>query len=564
MGPALGAPTTTRVFRRTPGIAAALLLTVIAAARIVATYPVFSQTIDEPAQVAAGMEWLDGGAITCDVVHPPLGRVAVALGPFLSGARFSDARDDCEQGNGILYRDGNYVRNLAMARLGVLPFFILATLVVYCWTRSLFGDTAGVVAVLIFTMVPPILGHAAVATTDVPVAATSVAALFTFTRWLEQPNTRRSLVFGLTVGLAVLSKFSALVFLPAAGFALLACRWWILRRTEGAGRGSPRGKAAGVAAVAACLVIWTGYRFSFAPLASVPSPPYSTLETYTGRSGTLHDLSRFVVDSLPILAPALVRGVLKAEMRNIVGSRAYLLGEVREGGWWYFFWVVLAVKTPLALLILTGIGTVFLARQTKTHPDWRPVAPAVASLAILLVTTPARINYGVRHMLVVYPLLAIVAGFGAVALWNAATHRLAARGSITLLLGWLVVSSARAHPDYLAYFNEMAGSHPENVLVDSDLDWGQDLFRLAAALRAYKVDRLALAYYGSADLSRHGLPSFTRLGPRQPMTGWIAISLSSLKTAEPAGAFAWLEAYKPMALVGRSIRLYNVPRGAKP
>ena len=84
----------------------------------------------------------------------------------------------------------------------------------------------------------------------------------------------------------------------------------------------------------------------------------------------------------------------------------------------------------------------------------------------------------VRHILIVYPLFSIAAGFGAVSLWHHTAHRRWARSATVLLLGWLVVTSVRAHPDYLPYFNELAGSQPERILVDSDLDWGQDLLRL--------------------------------------------------------------------------------------
>jgi hypothetical protein len=130
------------------------------------------------------------------------------------------------------------------------------------------------------------------------------------------------------------------------------------------------------------------------------------------------------------------------------------------------------------------------------------------------------------------------------------------------LLVWQLGSSLAAHPDYLAYFNELAGKHPERILVDSDLDWGQDLLRLVEELRARHVERVAIAYNGSADLSRHGLPAFRPLVPHQPTTGWIAISEMRLKIGEgrpPYDEFAWLEAYEPVARVGRSIRLYYVP-----
>ena len=136
---------------------------------------------------------------------------------------------------------------------------------------------------------------------------------------------------------------------------------------------------------------------------------------------------------------------------------------------------------------------------------------------------------------------------------------------IILLLAWQLLSSVRAHPDYLAYFNEFAGSHPERILLDSDLDWGQDLLRLSTALQQKHIDQVSIAYAGSSklDLSKFGLPPFRVLLPNQPATGWIAISLLRLKVGEPGlpdDGFSWLEAYQPVALVGQSIRLYYVPQ----
>src|SRR5271156_3679937 len=130
-----------------------------------------------------------------------------------------------------------------------------------------------------------------------------------------------------------------------------------------------------------------------------------------------------------------------------------------------------------------------------------------------------------------------------------------------VLLSWHVIASLRIHPDYLAYFNEIAGQHPERILVVSDLDWGQDLLRLSAVLKEKRVEQVSIAYSGSADLSRFNLPSFRQLTPHQHTTGWIAISLITLKTGgilTPDDSFTWLEAYKPVCLVGHSIRLYYV------
>lgn len=550
----------------------ATLFAVIAAARIVSTYRVFSETSDEPTHLASGMEWLDRGTYTFDVMNPPLARVAVALGPFLAGLRLPDQNTPGDWGNEILYARGRYTRHLALARLGVLPFFLLAVFGVYAWTRRLAGSGAAVVSVLIFTTLPPILAHAGLATTDMPFTALLVGALFALTLWFERPTLLRSLALGAAAGLALLTKFSAVLFLLACGLAILGGRWLVYkyRAPTADVERRPRLAAAAVATLAACLLIWAGYRFAFSlqPLSPASSRPHLTIDRYLGSSGILHRIAYFADERVPVPAPGFFKGLRAAADLDVRGTNAYLLGKVRPGGWWYFFLVALAFKSPIPFLILGGLGVVVSILGVRKHPDWRPLAPPVAAAAILLVTMPARINLGLRHILPMYALLAIAAVLGATALWNAPRRRALGRAVVAILVTWQVVSSARIHPDYLAYFNELAGRHPERILVDSDLDWGQDVLRLSDALRARRVDELSIACFCSADLSQH-LPRYTPLVPYKPTTGWVAISLFDLEEGGwyqskpvPPDAYSWLEAYQPVALVGRSIRLYYIPTGA--
>jgi hypothetical protein len=127
---------------------------------------------------------------------------------------------------------------------------------------------------------------------------------------------------------------------------------------------------------------------------------------------------------------------------------------------------------------------------------------------------------------------------------------------ILVLLVWQLSTLWTAYPDYLPYFNE-AVPHPQRVLVDSDLDWGQDLRRLELRAAQLRIPQLSLAYRGTADLAREPLPPFVSLAARQPTTGWVAISALA-RTREPAD-YAWLDAYRPVERIGKSIDLYYIP-----
>lgn len=546
---------------------ALVLLAGIGAARIISTYRVFSQTTDEPAHLVTGMEWLERGTYTLEPLHPPLARIAVALGPYLSGLRLPGQENMWEEANEILFAHGQYLRNLSLARLGVLPFFLLATLLVWYWTQVRYGNGPALVAMLLFTTSPVVLAHAGLATTDMPLTATFTGALLAYINLLERPTYLRSAILGLAAGLATLSKFSALIFMPACGIALLVWRWLFVRGQSERIVVTDRfrwARSLTLTALTMFVVVWAGYRFSVNRVTDVAARPHLTIDHLFGSRGTLHNWAYSVAESRWVPAPAFFRGLAAVRQKEAHGHKSYLLGRIRQTGWWYFFLVALAVKTTVPFLVLIAIGIFYLGRCAWFERNWIAATPVVAAVALLLVCMPSRINIGVRHILPIYALFAIIGGVGACRFWRGARPKHAGIALILALFTWHLASSVRAHPDYLAYFNELAGPHPERILIDSDLDWGQDLLRLSAVLRQKHVEEVSIAYAGSPELDlRHfNLPPFRVLAPHHPSFGWIAISLLRLKTGGfgfPNDSFSWLEAYKPVCLVGRSIRLYYVP-----
>jgi hypothetical protein len=266
---------------------------------------------------------------------------------------------------------------------------------------------------------------------------------------------------------------------------------------------------------------------------------------------------------LPREAKDLLNGIIAVKAHNDSGHRSYLLGQVSLNGWWYFYLVTLAVKTPLPLLATGPLGLAWLARTGWRERNGWALAPAVLSLAILTFASAfSRINIGVRHVLVLYPFLALGAAYLIWRTWRllAAVRerrtQMAARVVLLSLVLWQLSTLWRAYPDYLPYFNE-AVRHPERVLVDSDLDWGQDLKRLEVRAQALGIAQLHLAYLGSADLAREPLPPVQMLTPRQPVTGWVAISALA-RTRNPSD-YAWLAGYRPLERIGKSIDLYYIP-----
>jgi Dolichyl-phosphate-mannose-protein mannosyltransferase len=563
------------------GLAVVLVIS-IGAARIVSTYHEFTQTVDENSDIAAGMQLLQDRVYFMDVKHPPVGRIAVALGPYLEGLRLPKHGGDMfALGNVILNGNNNYWHNLTLARLGTLPFFVLACVVVWSWSNHLFGKGAALFSLVLFSMIPAVLAHGSLATNDMAGAATLLLALYWFTRWMENPTWVTAARLGLGAGLAAASKFSALLFLPACAIALIllllvagrdSLRQFSLRRLVG---------NLFLALIVAYFTLWAGYLFTLMPIQA--SRPHAAVDRLLGSHPMLHDA---VVAALETPYPAgnIAAGLKALAGQNKAGQVSYFLGEWRRHGWWYFFPVIFLVKTPVPFLLLGCFGTVFLMRSFLRTHDWRFLAPTLFALVILAVSMTSGINIGLRHILAIYPLLSIVAGHAVAEFWNAFQPALA-RGVAVAACLWLVVSSVHAHPDYLSYFNLFASDRPERIEVDSDLDWGQDLARLSKWLHARGVNEVALSYFGTADLTHADLPNFHELVPYQKVDGWIAISARYrvipspfvVQAAPPGmplyysvpgnfnkvrpgtGPFAWLSAYQPVERIGHSIFVYYIP-----
>ena len=554
--------------------AVSMLLVLLGAWRIAITYSSTPQTFDEPCHVAAALEFLDRGTYELDPIHPPLARIAIGTPLYLAGERYptsgraATSSNYNDVGNSILYDSGQYARNLRLARYGVLPFFLFAAAVVFVWARRLFGDLAALLATALFTTIPIVLAFSATAYTDIVAAATQSASFFAFQLWLEKRSLRKCILLGLAAGLALLAKATTLLYLPAAGLAMWGTRLLLERREKMPARGPIARilmRDLAISLVIAAVVLWGGYRFSIGHLSDAMHLSPAAMPSFQHFPAPLRSAVRRLALANPVVpAPAFLRGTAEAWVLNKSAPESYLLGQRKAGGFWNFFLVGVAVKTPIPVLILGTIGFLAVLRRGRR---WATLAPPVCALAILLVTMPVTYNAGVRHVLVVFPLLAIVAGYAGSLLWKwDGKQRLRMRLAVVLLLAWQIVSTVSAQHDYIAYFNEFAAADPGRVLVAGcDLDCGQDVFRLAADLRARHVAHVSLALWSSADMGRMGLPSFDVLQPGQPATGWVAISERALRFGDvfhsqyPPGAFDWLAKYQPAGHVGKTILLYNIP-----
>ena len=338
----------------------------IACARIISTYNTLSLTIDEPSHLACGTEYIANHVYRIETQHPPLSRMMIALGPYMAGVRPLGLPLMGKEGVGEIASSGNVDRTIFLMRSGTLPFFILACVVAGAWSCHYFGKPVAVVATALFTLLPTTLADAGLAITDMALGATVGAAFLVAMLWAEKPTLLRSLLLGVSLALACLSKFTALGYLPMTlGLALvayLAAKWPGWDRLGGMAR--RRILPLALAAVTTGFVIWAGYWFSFAPFDT-----------------------NLRVGHLSLPAPEFFDGARSALHHNRTGHMAFLLGRVSMTGWWYYFPVALAVKTPISFLILLGIG-MFACLRGRRQPAYFLLLAFVLGILLPAMSAP--------------------------------------------------------------------------------------------------------------------------------------------------------------------------------
>lgn len=507
-----------------------------------------SAVVDEPAHLTAGYLSLARGEHRVNVEHPPLLKLLAALPltgldprlpPIDPGGPEPGTEDfEFDYSRRFLYGSNDPDRLLASARLPMIFLTALLGAFVYVWTREIAGTAAALAALLLYVLEPNILGHGRLVTTDLGASVFIVATLWSFRHAVRRGSATATIACGLFLGCALLSKFSALLLLPV--MALLLGMELILRRREScgsAGRVTPGRMLllAGLAVGLAWVILLAGYGFDGFPVPGL----------YT-------------------------EGMELARLKNsTVEGPTYLMGSISRDGFWSYYLVALAVKTPIPLLLLSLAGIVSGLREQALRREiaWL-LLPALAWIAAITLLTRAQIGF--RYILPALPLLCVSAGVGAAFLMRGfrlesgekgARPRLraAAGALLAILLLWHGLAAVRIHPHHLAYFNEIAGG-PGNGwrwLADSNLDWGQDLIRLDRWLESRGNPPVNLFYFGTADPDYYGIP---RLPYGSPSPGLFAVSATHL-----AGVYLpdpdYLEAFRslePIARIGHSILVYDL------
>ena len=490
-----------------------------------------SVTVDEFAHLPAGLSYLKLGSFEIYHHNPPLVKALAAVPVWLAGATLDtneltvrpERPSQWQFANDFMFVNrARYHLLFCVGRFIIVGLSVLTGIVVFRWARELYGPWAGCTAAALWAFSPTVLAHARLVTTDLGATSAGFIATYLFWTWLRRPTWRRTLGVGVVLGLAQLCKFSMLVLYPLTLLVWIVYRLAAAPARDDDGAAPPRPTLVGQLARLAVMYVLTlpiinlGYLCSgtFTPLGrfdflsdeltvdagATPAELASTRDPYVGR--LIQRRSRFRntwLAGLPVPLPYdYVAGYDEQRWETLAGYPVYLNGVFRRRGWWYYYLYAMALKVPLstlALLVLAGVSAWrFRSPQARWVDEAVVLLPVLVVFAVMSFLTD--INLGIRYVLPAFPLLFVLAGrLATPAVLRDRILRVAAGAC----LAYTIVCCARIHPHYLSYFNELGGGpeHGRFHLVDSNIDWGQDLVLLRKYMNDHGVDKINLAYFGN-------------------------------------------------------------------
>lgn len=503
-------------------------------------------TVDEVIHLPAGVTYWQTGSFRLYHQNPPLVKLVAAL-PVLASKPVVDYRNESwtrEPSNKAAFahefqRDNaaRYFELFTRARLLMPAFSVIGGVVVFAWSSRLYGRAGGLVSLALWVCCPNVLAHTRLVTTDMGATSLGALATFVFWRYLNTPSWRLATLAGVCLGLAQLTKFSQIVL-----YGLWPLLAGVRLGTDAGFRRRPfrvAGQALWVVALSV-LVIDAGYGFEGVgiPLGryeficqtlTKPVPP--GMRRPSSPDGLLNAAYRYRVNRfrdtpvgrLPAPLPAhylLGFDDQKLEAEGIprkfhphwrtgpdgdrlTGYPVFLDGTLGDKSWWYYYLMTLLYKVPEGtwLLVLGSLLVLAFSRRSRAPGFDEFAVLAVPACVLFVMSAFTNINLGLRYVLPIFPYVFVSAG--KLGRWAGGFAgrggRRAAWAAVGMGLALTAAATASIHPHYLAYFNAASGGPDRGArhLIDSNIDWGQDLVNLRRWCdRNAPGERIGLAYFG--------------------------------------------------------------------
>jgi 4-amino-4-deoxy-L-arabinose transferase-like glycosyltransferase len=486
--------------------------------------------IDDSMHMPAGYSYLLTRDYRLNQEHPPLIKLLSGLGlwklhpdfPFASpGWQQAAIPEDPEDGMVRIeeaFFDINAKQFDQIAFYGRLPV-IIVPLVLLCavwwFTRQLFGPTPALIATVLLATEPNIIGNSIVVQDDIAAALALLLFVMALRKFLVGARPRDALVLGGALGLALVTKYSLLVLLPLSFLILVvhAARQVIRQRSSLTS-----------VVLSSCLVFLVAYFILIGLYAfhvdGIDGDESSVIASWFYLSGNSAEMfQKFLMWLPPLLPRYFVHGIELVVHDSREGRRAFLLGQVSDKGWWYYFPIAFALKTTIPFLLTSVCGIVCSLVNVAFRKRYVLLYVLLPPVLYLVLCMTSHLNIGVRHLLPLFPFVAIAgAGFlSAViefALRRGTKHKLQSTkmasmraAIVVLVLSPNLLIGIFTYPNYLTYFSLLAGGTEQGwkMLSDSNVETGQEVKTLATYLKDRGENRVAGIMVGGEFLRFYGI-----------------------------------------------------------
>ncbi len=550
-----------------------------------------SPIVDEVPHIGAGYSYIADRTYQLNPEHPPLAKdlAGLALLPLHINPNFleqynaahpDEINDQWSFGRALIFHSGvDPIKIVHAAKLPMLIFFLLSGILIFTWTSKTYNPRAGLLAVFLFTLCPTVIAHSRFVTTDVAALFGVLFATYFFIRFLSKPSAFSFVIGAIAFGIALLTKFST--FLLGPYFLILALVWGWIHYRHFKEKLRPAIQALALMIVGFIIVVGPVYQFHITNYTSARQK-HESIELLRSFPGIMANIVIWGSDK-PVIRPYAQYGLglTMVTQRAAGGNQTYFMGQVSSQSFKSYFPIVFLIKEtlPFLILLLAALWIGFI-RSLRANGSLREKIkngfPEIAMLLWIAIygasTISSNLNIGIRHLMPIYGFLFILTAGQIEKLIEAKKW---ARKALYVLAAWAVLEFAFVYPYYLTYFNELAGgpSGGHSYVVDSNLDWGQDLWRLADYVKENKISKIYVDYFGWADQEFYiGKPFIWSQGgtfknssdffAANPQGGWLAISATYFQQAsiKQSDFYHWLKSYKPETVIGNSIFVYHLTR----
>lgn len=538
-----------------------------------------SGTVDEIAHIPSGYSYIKYLDFRLNPEHPPIAKalagIPLALQKNINGLKDDwswDGINQWESGWYLVYEAGNNPSDvLFWARLPMILLMIGLGIFLYKWAARLYGKKIGLLSLAIFAFYPDILAHGRLVTTDIAAAFGYLITIYFFDKALKENKYKATVISGIIFGLAQSLKFSAFLLFGVLFFMIIIRAYLDYKSLSKEFWYSLKNYLYTYLLVVliSLITVWLIYiPFVWNIPVDIEHRLIESNLTNDPRTLPLRNFLHLLEGN--IITRALghyLLGIMLVFARVAGGNATFAIGQLSDKSISWYFPFAWLVKTPISVIILffTSLFLAFNRRIKKSSEDvWNLSIILLPIVVYWAFTLKGSLNIGIRHLMPTVPFAILLIGFGLKKIFENKTYR-NIQYIVYGLLFFQIVSVLSYYPGFIGYFNESVPRDERyKYLIDSSLDWGQDLLRLKKYIDDNNISDIKIDYFGGSVPSYYISQGKEWHSSYGPTTGWLAISATFYQSSKLYGekegkwSYDWLDSYKPTAQIGGSILVYHI------